>query len=738
MFKVRALLTADIGLTGYRQFPVATCESFAIDGAMDTDADQFSVDIGAPTPALSFLLDRDNEVRASLFTESSNAKNIEQLHTGIADVVTYTSDDMVLSITGRDYSSLATDSQAPPGEVRHVRPDQYVLKDAQKLGFSKFRLSKVSALTKFYRDGSESYWDSWYRMYRKRKMWIWTTPDGTLVADKLHYSASPSYFFGRPRAGVGNPQSYLPVERVEITKGTQQRVGDVWVFGERGDIGFVGKAKDPTLVSWKRRPLKIMTSSSITSHNEAIKEAWEEIFEGKVGSLEITVTVPLASITQLVRQNSMAFVNVPEMGLLGIFFVVGVRAMGSASGYSLLVRLREKNYAISRRIPSDPQLKKDPANQSAPGDIGQVLRVEGVRWGTTFATAAHEFHDGWDYALFLGVLMSIAYKESTLKNVREGNTDLEWYAMPPANVVGAWVEDPLVTWHKAFANKAGNPLNPFSREAGVGPMQLTDAAFKVWADEYAGNNDEYEGGRWIPQTNIRAGARVLAAKLAGLDPKVTSNIWIGVEHYNGSGEKARAYRDDVHEIWKTRFQALAEESSAVTTIVVGDKTNVSVPDENGNSFDVAIPNSAPGQIKHLINYLIRQRGKPFEWAAVGPNSFDCSGLVYAAYKIPAVGIDLSQYVNGARPTTYNLFASSLLTNVKKDQLLPGDMVFFTEPGANEPGHMGIYLNDGHFIHAPHTGDVVKISPMNSDYWSGRYNGARRVIDWGGRGRSGGD
>ncbi len=60
--------------------------------------------------------------------------------------------------------------------------------------------------------------------------------------------------------------------------------------------------------------------------------------------------------------------------------------------------------------------------------------------------------------------------------------------------------------------------------------------------------------------------------------------------------------------------------------------------------------------------------------------------------------------------------------VSKDQLQPGDLVFF-----RGLGHMGMYIGGGNFIHAPRTGDVVKISPLSDSYYVANWVGARRVL-----------
>jgi cell wall-associated NlpC family hydrolase len=61
------------------------------------------------------------------------------------------------------------------------------------------------------------------------------------------------------------------------------------------------------------------------------------------------------------------------------------------------------------------------------------------------------------------------------------------------------------------------------------------------------------------------------------------------------------------------------------------------------------------------------------------------------------------------------------TPVSRDELAPGDLVFF-----DGLGHVGIYIGGGEFVHAPHTGDVVKISSLNDSWYSSTYVGARRL------------
>ena len=103
-------------------------------------------------------------------------------------------------------------------------------------------------------------------------------------------------------------------------------------------------------------------------------------------------------------------------------------------------------------------------------------------------------------------------------------------------------------------------------------------------------------------------------------------------------------------------------------------------------------------------------GKSYVWGAAGPDHFDCSGLTMYAYA--AAGVSLSHFT-GAQWNEGR--------HVPESDLQPGDLVFFEKT----LGHMGMYIGNGQFIHAPHTGDVVKISAL-SGYYQDEYAGAVRV------------
>ncbi|HEY8500265.1 MAG TPA: NlpC/P60 family protein [Clostridia bacterium] len=135
------------------------------------------------------------------------------------------------------------------------------------------------------------------------------------------------------------------------------------------------------------------------------------------------------------------------------------------------------------------------------------------------------------------------------------------------------------------------------------------------------------------------------------------------------------------------------------------------PDDNISSRGGA-RSSVIETLKQLIS---QEMGKPYQWGAAGPNSYDCSGLVYYIYG--KLGISLPR-VSAAQATAG--------TYVSKSDLSYGDLVFFAADGKSV-NHVGIYVGNGEFVHAPTSGKVVKVSNLKTGYYANTYYTARRVI-----------
>jgi peptidoglycan DL-endopeptidase CwlO len=148
-------------------------------------------------------------------------------------------------------------------------------------------------------------------------------------------------------------------------------------------------------------------------------------------------------------------------------------------------------------------------------------------------------------------------------------------------------------------------------------------------------------------------------------------------------------------------QAAAAQGSSVTSVVADPV--VDIP---------AAPPPDGSRASQVVSIAMQYLGVPYVWGGSSPASgFDCSGFIMYVYA--QIGVSLphhaaSQYGYGVP--------------VSQDQLAPADLVFF-----DGLGHAGIYIGGGQFIHAPHTGDVVKISSLYEDWYASTFVGARRIL-----------
>lgn len=112
-------------------------------------------------------------------------------------------------------------------------------------------------------------------------------------------------------------------------------------------------------------------------------------------------------------------------------------------------------------------------------------------------------------------------------------------------------------------------------------------------------------------------------------------------------------------------------------------------------------------------------GTPYRYGGDSPaGGFDCSGLVAYVFR-EAAGLRLPRSTRGqidhpARP-------------VERERLRAGDLVFFN-PGGGPISHIGIYVGDGRFVHAPSRGGTVRLDRLDTPYWQKAYASARRVLE----------
>jgi cell wall-associated NlpC family hydrolase len=191
-------------------------------------------------------------------------------------------------------------------------------------------------------------------------------------------------------------------------------------------------------------------------------------------------------------------------------------------------------------------------------------------------------------------------------------------------------------------------------------------------------------------------------------------------------QRYRGLRSEVRRLIEARRQAeiaasrraaerarQLQAAAAAQPVVVNDIGGVAggdaaQPSASSSSVPVVIP--APSSLgAAAANFAVGQLGTPYVWGGAAPGGFDCSGLV--AWAFAQAGRSGLPHFTGSLWTSGTHISS-------QSELAPGDLVFF-----HGLGHMGIYIGNDQFVHAPHTGDVVKISSL-SGY--GGYVGAVRI------------
>ena len=125
--------------------------------------------------------------------------------------------------------------------------------------------------------------------------------------------------------------------------------------------------------------------------------------------------------------------------------------------------------------------------------------------------------------------------------------------------------------------------------------------------------------------------------------------------------------------------------------------------------------TSPSLVKTVLQRAFSLLGTPYRWGGSSPESgFDCSGLV--GYVFRTIGIDL--------PRVSRAMAQEGTAITDRNALAEGDLVFFGKRGHVD--HVGIYIGNNQFVHAPKPGAEIRVENMQQSYWVSKYNGARRL------------
>lgn len=135
---------------------------------------------------------------------------------------------------------------------------------------------------------------------------------------------------------------------------------------------------------------------------------------------------------------------------------------------------------------------------------------------------------------------------------------------------------------------------------------------------------------------------------------------------------------------------------SIDTSSTGTKTvDYTVSDAAGNKSNVTLTVDVVFSGQQIVDKAMTKLGTPYKWGATGPNTFDCSGFTQWVYRQNGISIPRTSAEQKSAGKVISL-----------SELQPGDIVW-------RSGHVGIYIGGGQYIHAPHTGDVVKVSSMSS-------------------------
>jgi len=118
--------------------------------------------------------------------------------------------------------------------------------------------------------------------------------------------------------------------------------------------------------------------------------------------------------------------------------------------------------------------------------------------------------------------------------------------------------------------------------------------------------------------------------------------------------------------------------------------------------------------QRAANYAQNMIGKPYRYGGNSPAGFDCSGLVQYSYS--RAGLPIPRTTRSQRESGVAVGSQSLRA---------GDLIFFDQEG-RKSSHVGIYIGDGRFVHAPSSGKRVRVDKLDKKYWKKHYDGARRI------------
>jgi peptidoglycan DL-endopeptidase CwlO len=209
---------------------------------------------------------------------------------------------------------------------------------------------------------------------------------------------------------------------------------------------------------------------------------------------------------------------------------------------------------------------------------------------------------------------------------------------------------------------------------------------------------------WAGQPPWRAAQLVQKSAFDGLPRAANGYSSVVGENYLRQADRAAQVLAVVE------GDARALDCGAADAMVAGD------PASHGLPVGYTIPGGTSQPATTAVAFALAQLGKPYLWGGTGPDRFDCSGLTQAAWQRAGIPIGRTTWeqLRDGTPTTTAALA-------------PGDLVLIpgSEGSLAAPAHMGMYVGHGLVVHAPKTGDVVKVTALRA-FTAGGISGLRHI------------
>ena len=253
--------------------------------------------------------------------------------------------------------------------------------------------------------------------------------------------------------------------------------------------------------------------------------------------------------------------------------------------------------------------------------------------------------------------------------------------------------------------KGGDDTEAAAVSAGSDDLALQDQRAGYLAAA-AGNRQQLIDGLNSMQQDVQVQIGQLNTAKAQSEAKTKAVADSQRKAQDAANEQQALYSQAKGELAQLVAEAQAREERA-RQAAAAQRAQTAVARRSRNSPGlVANPGPASGNAATAVQTALNQVGDPYVWGAAGPDTFDCSGLTMYAWR--AAGVGLPHNTNAQYSAT---------RHISIDQLQPGDLVYY-----NGFGHMGMYIGNGQIVHAPHSGDVVKVTGL---YYPGNPVGASR-------------